>query len=171
MYGHRNLKKPLLCLLLFGQISTLTASDQGFLLANDISDEICILRADGVAGMGRPKSGKAAFDLPTVFETFVNNGEIEGVFSFHHARWVNTSRYSLILAMHYNVATAFVLFVVMRKMSFAQVVSTTVLASLGALSQHSFILSREIQRKYTSYLKWLKFLPTQRIMWHAVYVI
>jgi hypothetical protein len=73
-------------LLLFGQIRTLAAPDQGFVLATDVSVELCILRADGVAGMGRPRSGKAAFNLPTVFETFVNREEIDGVFSFHHAR-------------------------------------------------------------------------------------
>jgi len=79
-------KPPVLCLLLFGKIRTLTAPDQGFVLATDVSLELCILRADGVAGMGRPKSGKAAFGLPTVFETFVDEEEIDGIFSFHHAR-------------------------------------------------------------------------------------
>jgi hypothetical protein len=73
-------------LLFFGQIRALIAPSQGFVLATDISLELCILQADGVAGMGRPKSGKAAFNLPTVFETFVNREEIDGIFSFHHAR-------------------------------------------------------------------------------------
>jgi hypothetical protein len=68
------------------QISTLNAPEQGFVLATDISSEICFLEADGVAGLGRPKSGKAAFNLPTVLETFVSRGEIEGVFSIYHAR-------------------------------------------------------------------------------------
>jgi hypothetical protein len=68
------------------QISTLNAPEQGFVLATDISPEICFLQADGVAGLGRPKSGRAAFNLPTVLETFVNLGEIDGVFSIYHAR-------------------------------------------------------------------------------------
>jgi hypothetical protein len=73
-------------LLFFGQIRNLIAPNQGFVLATDIPVELCIMQADGVAGMGRPRSGKAAFNLPTVFETFVNRKEIDGVFSFHHAR-------------------------------------------------------------------------------------
>jgi hypothetical protein len=73
-------------LLLFCQIRTLIAPDQGFLLATDVSVQLCLLGADGVAGMGRPTSGKAAFNLPTVFETFIDEGEINGVFSFHHGR-------------------------------------------------------------------------------------
>jgi hypothetical protein len=74
-------------------IRTLTAPDQGFVLASDVSVDICILRADGVAGMGRPRSGRAAFKLPTVFETFVDREEIDGVFSFHHARLPNGEHY------------------------------------------------------------------------------
>jgi hypothetical protein len=73
-------------LLHFSQIRTLIAPNQGFVLATDVSVQLCLLGADGVAGMGRPKSGKAAFNLPTVFETFIDQGEIDGVFSFHHAR-------------------------------------------------------------------------------------
>ena len=72
--------------LTFLQIRTLTAPNQGFVLATDVSVQLCILGADGVAGMGRPRSGRAAFDLPTVFETFTDRGEIVGIFSFHHAR-------------------------------------------------------------------------------------
>jgi hypothetical protein len=45
-----------------------------------------MLRADGVVGMGRPRSGRSAFNLPTLLETFEEQGEIEGVFTFHHAR-------------------------------------------------------------------------------------
>jgi hypothetical protein len=68
------------------QISSLYAPEQGFILAKDISIEVCILGADGVAGLGRPKSGNAAFNMPTVFETFVDLQEIKNVFTIHHAR-------------------------------------------------------------------------------------
>jgi hypothetical protein len=64
----------------------LYAPEQGFILAGDISTEVCILGADGVAGLGRPKSGNAAFDLTTVFETFVNLTEIRSLFTIHHNR-------------------------------------------------------------------------------------
>ncbi|KDR23359.1 aspartic protease Bla g 2-like [Zootermopsis nevadensis] len=77
-------------------ISSLYAPEQGFVLATDISIEICILGADGVAGLGRPGSGKAAFNQPTVFETFVNLHEIECVFTIHHARLPNGDHYGVI---------------------------------------------------------------------------
>jgi len=78
------------------QVSTLHAPDQGFVLATYITIDVCVVGADGVAGMGRPNSGRSAYKLPTIFETFVNLGEIEAVFSFHHARWVTKLLYSCI---------------------------------------------------------------------------
>jgi hypothetical protein len=80
------ISSDLICFVLFYQISTLIAPEQGFVLATDISPKICFLEADGVAGLGRPQSGRAAFNLPTVLETFVNLGEIKGLFAIYHSR-------------------------------------------------------------------------------------
>lgn len=68
-------------------VSTLNATNQGLLLADDISNDICSLGADCVIGLGRPKSGRAAFNLPTVMENFVNQDNIANSFSFHHGRY------------------------------------------------------------------------------------
>ncbi|XP_069696623.1 aspartic protease Bla g 2-like [Periplaneta americana] len=68
-------------------ISTLNATNQGFLLADDISTDVCALGADGVIALGRPKSGRAAFDLPSVMENFADQDNIANSFSFHHGRY------------------------------------------------------------------------------------
>ncbi|PSN56278.1 Aspartic protease Bla g 2 [Blattella germanica] len=64
-------------------IDELTSPKQGVVVADELSQEVCILSADGVVGMAPPGCSNH-FNLETVFGNFVKQGQIAPIFSVHH---------------------------------------------------------------------------------------
>mgnify|MGYP003623211124 CR=1 FL=1 len=67
-------------------IDELTSPKQGVVVADELSQEVCILSADGVVGMAPPGCSNH-FNLETVFGNFVKQGQIAPIFSVHHGRY------------------------------------------------------------------------------------
>nr|P54958.1 RecName: Full=Aspartic protease Bla g 2; AltName: Full=Allergen Bla g II; AltName: Allergen=Bla g 2; Flags: Precursor [Blattella germanica]AAA86744.1 aspartic protease precursor [Blattella germanica] len=77
-------------------ISNLTTSQQDIVLADELSQEVCILSADVVVGIAAPGCPNA-LKGKTVLENFVEENLIAPVFSIHHARFQDGEHFGEII--------------------------------------------------------------------------
>lgn len=77
-------------------IANLTSPNQGIILADELSQDVCILSADGVVGIA-PPACLSPLKTKTVFENFFDEGLINETFSIHHARFEDGEHFGEII--------------------------------------------------------------------------